>query len=224
ERMADEAWAWLQGGAADERSLRDNEQAFGRLQLQPRVLADVAGGHTRLELLGEVHEHPIFLAPVAFQQLAHPDGEMASVQAASAMRATMVVSTQAGIALEALAQAAPEPLGCQLYIQPDRDFTAALVRRAEAAGYRAPVVTVAAPVSGARNREQRAGFVLPSGVSAVNLQGMRSLPPKTARAGESPLLASALVSAAPTWHDIAWLRSLTRLPILLKGVLAPQDA
>jgi len=224
ERMADEAWAWLQGGAADERSLRDNEQAFGRLQLQPRVLADVAGGHTRLELLGEVHEHPIFLAPVAFQQLAHPDGEMASVQAASAMRATMVVSTQAGIALEALAQAAQEPLWFQLYIQPDRDFTAALVRRAEAAGYRALVVTVDAPVSGARNREQRAGFVLPSGVSAVNLQGMRSLPPQTARAGESPLLASALVSAAPTWHDIAWLRSLTRLPILLKGVLAPQDA
>src|SRR5690606_37098498 len=142
ERMADEAWAWLQGGAADERSLRDNEQAFGRLQLQPRVLADVAGGHTRLELPGEVHEHPIVLAPVAFQQLAHPDGEMASVQAASAMRATMVVSTQAGIALEALAQAAQEPLWFQLYIQPDRDFTAALVRRAEAAGYRALVVTV----------------------------------------------------------------------------------
>src|SRR5690606_25141866 len=201
-----------------------NEQAFGRLQLQPRVLADVAGGHTRLELLGEVHEHPILLAPDAFQQLAHPDGEKASVQAASAIRATMVVSTQTGIALDALAQAAQEPLWFQLYIQPDRDFTAALVRRAEAAGYRALVVTVDAPVSGARNREQRAGFVLPSGVSAVNLQGMRSLPPQTARAGESPLLASALVSAAPTWHDIAWLRSLTRLPILLKGVLAPQDA
>ncbi len=224
ERMGDTAWAWLQGGAADEASLRDNQQAFGRLQLQPRVLADLAGGDTRLELFGQVHEHPIFLAPVAFQQLAHPDGELASVQAASAMQATMVVSTQAGIALETLAQAAQGPLWFQLYIQPDRDFTAALVRRVEAAGYRALVVTADAPISGARNREQRAGFMLPPGLSAVNLQGMRGLPPQTARAGESPLLASALVSAAPTWRDIAWLRSLTRLPILLKGVLAPQDA
>lgn len=224
ERMDAAAWAWLQGGAADELSLRDNLQAFGRLQLQPRILADMAGAHTRLELFGQAYEHPIFLAPVAFQQLAHADGELASVQAASAMQAGMVVSTQAGIALETLAQAATGPLWFQLYIQPDRDFTAALVRRAEAAGYQALVVTVDAPISGARNREQRSGFMLPPGISAANLQGMRSLPPQTARAGESPLLASALVAAAPTWKDIAWLGSLTRLPILLKGVLAPDDA
>ena len=224
ERMSPAAWAWLQGGAADELSLRDNREAFDRLRLQPRVLAGMAGGNTRLELLGEVHEHPIFLAPVAFQGLAHPDGEIASVQAAGAMQATMIVSTQSGIPLETLAQAAQGPLWFQLYVQPDRDFTVALVRRAEAAGYRALVVTVDAPVSGARNREQRAGFTLPPGISAANLQGMRGLPPQTARAGESPLLASALVAAAPTWKDIAWLRSLTRLPILVKGVLNPQDA
>ncbi len=224
ERMDDAAWAWLQGGAADELSLRDNLEAFARLKLQPRILADMAGAHTRLELFGQAYAHPIFLAPVAFQQLAHPEGELATVQAASAMQAGMVVSTQASIALEDLARAAQGPLWFQLYIQPDREFTAALVRRAEEAGYRALVVTVDATVSGARNREQRSGFTLPPGVSTANLQGMRGLPPQTARAGESPLLASALVAAAPTWADIAWLRSLTRLPILLKGVLAPDDA
>lgn len=224
ERMDEAAWAWLEGGAADETSLRANRLAFDRLRLLPRVLADMDGAHTRLELFGETYEHPVFLAPVAFQQLAHPEGELATVQAASAMRAGMVVSTQAGVALEALAREAGSPLWFQLYIQPDREFTVALVRRAEAAGYRALVVTVDAPVSGVRNREQRSGFALPAGVAAVNLQGMRSLPPQTVRAGDSPLLASPLVASAPTWEDLAWLRSSTRLPILLKGILAPDDA
>lgn len=224
ERMDEAAWAWLQGGAADELSLLANRRAFDRLQLLPRVLADMAGAHTRLELFGEAYEHPILLAPVAFQRLAHPEGELASVQAASAMQAGMVVSTQASVALETLARSSHSPLWFQLYIQPDREFTATLVRRAEASGCRALVVTVDAPVSGVRNREQRSGFALPAGVTAVNLQGMRALPPQAARAGESPLLASALVASAPTWKDVAWLRSLTRLPILLKGVLAPDDA
>ena len=224
ERMDEAAWAWLQGGAADELSLLANRRAFDRLQLLPRVLADMAGAHTRLELFGEAYEHPILLAPVAFQRLAHPEGELASVQAASAMQAGMVVSTQASVALETLARSSHSPLWFQLYIQPDREFTATLVRRAEASGCRALVVTVDAPVSGVRNREQRSGFALPAGVTAVNLQGMRALPPQAARAGESPLLTSALVASAPTWKDVAWLRSLTRLPILLKGVLAPDDA
>src|SRR5690606_33593594 len=197
ERMDEAAWAWLQGGAADELSLLANRRAFDRLQLLPRVLADMAGAHTRLELFGEAYEHPILLAPVAFQRLAHPEGELASVQAASAMQAGMVVSTQASVALETLARSSHSPLWFQLYIQPDREFTATLVRRAEASGCRALVVTVDAPVSGVRNREQRSGFALPAGVTAVNLQGMRALPPQAARAGESPLLASALVASAP---------------------------
>jgi 4-hydroxymandelate oxidase len=224
ERMGDAAWAWLQGGAAEETTLLDNQRAFDRLKLLPRVLADMAGGHTRLELFGQEYEHPIFIAPVAFQRMVHPEGELATVQAASAMRAGMVVSTQASVALESIARAASSPLWFQLYIQPDREFTAALVHRAEAAGYRALVLTVDAPVSGARNREQRSGFALAPGISAINLQGMRALPPQAARAGESPLLASALVASAPTWGDVAWLRSTTRLPILLKGVLHPDDA
>jgi len=224
ERMSPPAWAWLQGGAADELTLRDNTAAFARLRLAPRVLTDLAGGNTRLTLLGQPHEFPILVAPVAYQQLAHPEGERATVLAAAAMRAGMVVSTQAGFPLETLASGVQTPLWFQLYIQPDRSFTRELALRAEAAGYQALVVTVDAPVSGARNREQRAGFTLPAGIVPANLQGMRVPTPHTAQPGSSPLLASPLLAAAPTWRDIGWLRGQTRLPILVKGVLAPEDA
>lgn len=224
ERMTPAAWAWLQGGAADEITLLENQAAFQRLRLAPRALAELAGGHTRLTLLGQAFEHPIFVAPVAYQQIAHPDGERATVLAASALGAGMVVSTQAGLPLDALARQATAPLWFQLYVQHDRGFTRELVHRVQAAGYRALVVTVDAPVSGARNRERRAGFALPPGLGAVNLQGAQALPPHTAPLGRPPLFGSPLVDTALTWRDIGWLREQTVLPILLKGVLSPADA
>ncbi|GLZ84005.1 alpha-hydroxy-acid oxidizing enzyme [Metapseudomonas resinovorans] len=224
ERMKPAAWAYLNGGAADELTLADNLAAFQRVRLLNRVLEDLGGGHTRLELCGLELDYPILLAPVAYQKLAHPDGELASVLGASAMGAAMVVSTQASVSLEDIAQAAQTPLWFQLYIQPDREFTRELVRRAEAAGYRALVVTVDAPVNGLRNREQRAAFTLPANVEAINLKGMRSLPPSVAQPGSSPLFGSPLLASAPTWKDLEWLQSLTRLPVLVKGVMNPRDA
>lgn len=224
ERLSEQAWAYLAGGAADELTLADNRAAFDRLRLRSRVLRDLSGGNTRLRLFGQDFDHPIFLAPVAYQQLAHPDGELASVLAAGAVRAGMLVSTQASVELETIAAAAQAPLWFQLYIQPDRDFTAALVRRAEAAGYQALVLTVDAPVSGVRNREQRAGFALPAGIEAVNLRGMRPLQASIEPAAGSLLLGGPLLAAAPTWADLAWLRGLTRLPILLKGIMSGADA
>jgi len=179
---------------------------------------------TGSDVLGQRHAAPILLAPVAFQQLAHPEGERATVLAASAMQTGMVVSTQSSVALETLAQDAQTPLWFQLYMQPDRDFTRALVARAEAAGYQALVLTVDAPVNGARNREQRAGFALPPGVSPVNLHGMRALPAEPVRAGGVSLLQTEMVRRAATWEDVQWLRGVTNLPILLKGILAPEDA
>lgn len=224
ERMTPSAWAYLNGGAADELTLAENLAAFRRMRLLNRVLENLQGGHTRLRLCGLDLDYPILLAPVAFQRLAHPDGELASVLGASAMGAAMVVSTQASVSLEDIAQAAHAPLWFQLYIQPDRDFTRELVRRAETAGYRALMVTVDAPVSGMRNREQRAAFALPEGVEAVNLKGMRSLPPSVAQPGASPLFGSPLLEHAPTWKDLEWLQSLTHLPVLVKGVMNPLDA
>lgn len=224
ERMTEQAWAYIAGGAADEVTLRDNSAAFQRLTLRPRVLQDLSGGNTRLSLFGQSFLHPIMLAPVAFQALAHPEAEMATVLGASAMQAGMVVSTQATTLLEDVAATATAPLWFQLYIQPDRDFTRDLVLRAERAGYQAIVVTVDAPVNGLRNREQRSGFAFPAGVEAVNLRGMRALPPQRGEAGSQILLGSHLLDAAPTWQDLAWLRSLTKLPVLVKGIVTTEDA
>ena len=141
------------------------------------MLAEMRGAHTGLELLGLTLPHPLVLAPVAFHGLVHPQGECATRIGAAATDSLMVVSTQAGITLERIAEAATGPLWFQLYPQPLRADTLHLVRRAEAAHYRALVVTVDAPVSGLRNAEARAGFALPPGLRPVNLDGIA--PPAT---------------------------------------------
>jgi 4-hydroxymandelate oxidase len=220
-RMTSQAWAYFAGGAGDEWTLRENIAAFARRQLRSRVLRDLRGDGTRTQLLGLDLAAPILLAPVAFQKLLHPEGELATAVAAGAMETPMVVSTQASVLLEDVAAYARAPLWFQLYIQPDRGFTADLVRRAEAAGYHALVVTVDAPVNGIRNREQRAGFALPPGIAPVNLQGMR---PSAAPSPGKLLFGTPMLEQAPTWDDLAWLRGLTRLPIILKGITDPDDA
>lgn len=224
QHMPQAVWSWLDGGAADELTLQDNITAFAGIRLNQRVLQNLEGGNTALTLFGQHFNYPIMLAPIAQHSLLHADAELATLLGASAMGAGMLVSTQASIPLEVLAKHAAAPLWFQLYMQPDRTFTEALVRRAEAAGYSALVVTIDAPVSGVRNREQRCGFDLRSHSNTPNLQGMPLLPPHTARPGESPLFASALLRAAPVWSDIDWLRTITNLPILLKGILHPADA
>jgi len=228
QHLSDAAWAFLQGGAADELTLQANRQAWDTLLLHPRVLRPLAGGHTRTELLGRPLAWPLLLAPVAHQKLAHPDGELASAYAAAAQEAGMILSTQASVPLEHVAQAIRDepgrgPLWLQLYIQHDRGFTLELVRRAEAAGYEALVITVDAPTSGARDRERRAQFRLPEGLRAVNLAGLPPAPQRHLQAGQSALFDD-LLHDAPTWDDIAWLQSQTRLPVLLKGVMHPADA
>ena len=224
ERVTDRAWAYMSGGSADEVTLRENCEAFRRLSLRTRVLRDLKDGNARLDLFGRPFEFPILLAPIAFQKLVHPDGELATVLAASAHKAGMILSTQASVPLEDVARQAQGPLWFQLYIQADRGFTRELVRRAEIAGYEAIVLTVDAPVSGLRNREQRAGFTLPTGIEAVNLRGMCPPPQASGQAGSNVLLGGPLLAAAPTWADVDWLRSLTSLPVLIKGVMTAEDA
>lgn len=222
------AWAYFAGGAADEHTLRANAEAWQVPMLLPRVLRPLAGGHTRVRLLGREMAHPILLAPVAYQRLAHPDGEIASALAASALQAGLVLSTQASTPLEDVARVfgddpARGPLWFQLYLQHDRGFNRDLVRRVESAGYEALVLTVDAPCHGARDRERRANFRLPPGVRAVNLDGLPAAPGRSPHPGQSALF-DGLLSQAPTWDDVAWLQSITRLPVLLKGILHPDDA
>ncbi len=226
--LDDAVWAYFNGGAADEITLRASTQAWQHLQLLPRVMRQLAGGHTRVNLLGREWPHPIFVAPMAYQRLAHPHAEQATALAAAALGAGLVLSTQASTLLEdvartCLSEADRGPLWFQLYLLPDRGFMQALVQRAEAAGYEALVLTVDAPVQGARDRERRAGFRRPADITAVNLAGRLAPAPRPLQRGQSRLFDD-LMTHAPTWDDIAWLRSITRLPVLLKGVVHPLDA
>ena len=225
------AQAYFCGGAGDELTMHTNSYAWSTLKLQPRVLQPMAGGHTRIRLLGKTLAHPILLAPVAYQRMAHPDGEVATAHAAAALGAGMVLSTQASTSLESVASivlnpgnsATRGPLWFQLYMLHRRGFTKDLVQRAEAAGYEALVVTVDAPTQGYRDRERRANFKLPVGVSAVNLAGLQDAQAAALQPGQSALFVG-LLSTAPTWADIEWLQSVTRLPIILKGILHEDDA
>jgi len=222
------AWAYFAGGAADEIALAANRSAWNAMRLHPRVLRPLAGGHTRVSLLGRSLAHPILLAPVAFQRMAHPDGELASAVAAAAQQAGFVLSTQASQPLESIAEAVRDdpdrgPLWFQLYLQHDRGFNRELVHRAEHAGYEALVLTVDAPCHGARDRERRANFRLPAGISAVNLAGLPPRPASALQPGQSALFDD-LLRDAPGWGDVAWLQANTRLPVILKGILHPDDA
>ncbi|HEV2612897.1 MAG TPA: alpha-hydroxy acid oxidase [Noviherbaspirillum sp.] len=227
-RLDDNAWSYFSGGAADEITMRANRSAWDGISLSTRVLRNLVGGHTRVELLGRTLAHPILLAPVAFQRMAHPDGENATAFAAAMQGAGMVLSTQATILLEdaariVLNEPGRGPLWFQLYLQHERGFTRELVRRAEEAGYEALVVTVDAPSSGARDKERRAGFRLPPGIAAVNLAGMPPAQPIELHAHQSRMF-DALLTTAPTWDDIEWLKGITRLPVILKGIMHEEDA
>jgi 4-hydroxymandelate oxidase len=166
------------------------------------------------------------LAPVAYQRLAHSEGELASVRAATALDTGMIVSTLSSMTLESIAEGARDaahqlgkampPLWFQLYLQPEREHSLALVRRAEAAGYEAIVLTVDAAI-------KLSGITLPPGVEAANLAGMPRLQ-QTAAAGGRILFGTPLVETAPRWEDLAWLRNATRLPVLVKGMLLGDDA
>jgi isopentenyl diphosphate isomerase/L-lactate dehydrogenase-like FMN-dependent dehydrogenase len=216
-------YEYISGGGADEFSLRRNRSAFDEWMILPRVLSDVTKGGTQTQILDENLRHPILLAPVAFQKMVHPQGELATLEAADCLDSKMVVSTLATFELEALAQASSEKHWFQLYFQENKAFTLSLVKRAEAAGYSKLVVTIDAPLHGIRNRAQRAGFMLPEGIEAVNLKKRPALPRKTLGPSESIVL-QGMMSEAPTWQDIVWLLKQTTLPVILKGILHPDDA
>jgi 4-hydroxymandelate oxidase len=219
QRLDANAWAYCSGGAGDEITVRWNREAFDRTALLSRVLKGGTAPDTGVKLLAQTLAHPILLAPVAYQQIVHPDGERATAVAAAAQDAGLVLGTLSSVALEDVAEVSGPRRWFQLYLQRERGYTLDLVRRAEAAGYEALVVTVDAPINGLRNREQRINFQLPAGVHAANLSRYpSSTPPTDVRPIEH------FMAIAPTWTDVAWLRENTRLPILIKGILSSDDA
>jgi len=213
--------AYISGAAADGITQRENREAYDRLRLRPRVLVDMSQATARTTLFGERLDYPIILAPTAFHKLVHPQGEIATAEAASLTRTWLTLSTQASTRLEEIAKVSSAPLWFQLYMQPKREDTLTLVRRAEGAGYKAIMVTVDAAVNGLRNTEQRAGFRLPQDVSAANLATFEPTPAARALSG-SPVF-QGMVATAPTWADVEWLCRQTTLPVLVKGIMNPDD-
>ncbi len=227
ERLSQMAYDYYASGSDDERTLRDSELAYGRIRLRPRVLVDVSRRSTECTVLGRRVAFPVLVAPTAFQRMAHPDGELATARAAAELGTVMTVSTWATATLEEVRDAAGAGAGLwsQLYVYRDRGITRALVERAEEAAYEALVLTVDTPLLGRRERDIRNGFTLPAGLTLANLAtlGGDHLPQ---REGESGLAAYVrdLVDPSLTWKDVDWLRSVTRLPVVIKGVVRGDDA
>jgi 4-hydroxymandelate oxidase len=223
ERLPRETADYFAGGAEDEVTLRANRAAFDSLMLRPRYLVDVSERNTGTTVLGTPVEFPVLLAPTSFQQLAHPDGELATARAAHRAGTIMVLSTFSTVALEEVQRAAPGPKWFQLYVHKDRDLTRSLVTRAYAAGYQALVLTVDVPMLGRRERDIRNGFMLPPSLRVANFDSGSSENEPGDESGLA-LFHRGLREPAFAWKDVDWLASLTPLPILLKGVLRGDDA
>lgn len=221
--LAPATWAWLAGGSGEERCLRESRAAFARWRIVNRVLGDLGGGHTRVELLRRPLAHPFLLAPVAAQRLLHPEGEGACARAGGALGGGIVLSTLSSLPLEEVATAAGAGVRWfQLYFQPQREVTLDLVRRAEAAGFSALVVTLDVPVQPAGRRALEAGFVMPAEGGAGSL-ARYAPPPRRTLASSDSIVFQGLMADAPTWADLEWLLAQTRLPVLAKGVAHPAD-
>ncbi|OGU23799.1 MAG: alpha-hydroxy-acid oxidizing enzyme [Gemmatimonadetes bacterium RIFCSPLOWO2_12_FULL_68_9] len=224
QRVEPGAWGYLAGGADDEATLRDNVAAYQRLRLVPRVLVDVSSVDPATTVLGQRVAFPVLLAPTAFQTLVHPEGERASARAAAAAGTIAVVSTMSGYRLEDVAAAAPGPKWFQLYCYRERDVTRRFVERAEAAGYSAICLTVDLPRVGNRERDIRNRFFLPPTVRPRNFEELVGVDVESRGNEVFFQYIQRLIDPSLTWEAVQWLRSITRLPVLLKGILAAADA
>lgn len=213
ERVPHTTYEFMAGGAADEVTLRWNREAFQKIRLRPRMLTGISSVDTNITILGDQLSYPLLLAPVAYQRLMHPEGEVAAARGAAQAGAIFVMSTAATCAVEDVA-ATGARLWLQIYLQSDRGVTRDLVQRAEAAGVRALCLTVDTPVLGTRNRQARAKFALPADLPTPHLDA----------AGRNELSLVSMKRQPATWKDVDWLRSITKLPVLLKGILDDGDA
>jgi 4-hydroxymandelate oxidase len=196
------AWAYVAGGGADEITLRRNREAFTRILLAQRVLKDVTAIDTSVNLLGEQLAHPILLAPVAAHSLAHKEGEVEMARGAREAGAGVVLSSYTSRRIEDVATVGAKPLWFQLYMQ-ERGATEQLMKLAVDKGCTALVITVDTPTTGPRDRQSRAGFEFPA-----------NLPYQTVEPGNNPV----------TWKEIDWVRKSVNVPVILKGILHPEDA
>lgn len=224
-RLTPEAWDYYASGADAEVTLHRNVEAFARLTLYYRVLVDVSQRDASTTLLGERISCPVVIAPTAFHKLAHADGEIATARAAAEAGTIMILSTLSNTRVEDVVAATTAPVWFQLYVYRDRDASEALVRRVEAAGCRALVLTVDAPMLGRREPDVRNRFALPAGLRVENMHGADHA---TVNAPEDDSGLSAyfarLIDPSFDWKALRWLRSITHLPVWVKGIVRADDA
>ncbi len=232
DRVNAEAWDFIEGGSGAELSLAGNRAAFDHTSIRPRVLVDVSTCDSRVEMLGMALDTPIGLAPIAYNRVAHPEGELAAARAAAAANALFVVSMFASQTIEEIAAASTVasggigPLWLQIYWLRERSAVEDVARRAAAAGYRGLMLTVDAPRIGRRLRDIRRGFAIPADIRAVNIAPELMASAHDRRPGESAMLvhATQTFDQTITWDDLAWLRGLTDLPLIVKGIMTAEDA
>ncbi len=220
---------YYRGGAADELTLKRNCQAFAEISIWPRMLVDISKRDMSLSLAGQAIDMPILIAPTAFQALAHSQGELATAAAAKKLNTIMTLSTLSNHDIEEVAKAGNH-LWYQLYVYKDRAITKDLVARAEANNYKALVVTVDSPVLGRRERDIRNQFTLPPGLRAANLEKFalgnikKNQNDNNKQDSDLASYIASLYDTSLTWKDLEWIISLTKLPVLVKGVLRGDDA
>jgi len=255
--LAKAIYDYYRSGADDEHTLRENQQAYSRLQIRPRVLINVSQVELGITLLDSHLAHPICVAPTAMQKMAHHLGEIATAQACSSSGTCMVLSSLSTSTIEEVASKVPNSIRWfQLYVYRDRALTARLVDRAERNGYRALVLTVDTPILGQRWADVRNNFSLPNHLKLANFEQrdefqmdkacltstsqiaatpshkQPSMEFQPSNLNEPAVLAGSglahharhLFDQSLTWKDIDWLRSITKLPILIKGILTAEDA
>ena len=224
ERMAEQvvppdAWSYIAGGAGDERTLRWNREAFSRCRLRYRVLVDVSDVTTETTVLGTPVSMPVLVAPMAFQQIAHEEGEAATARGAAAAGTLMCLSTVATSTPEEVAAAAPDaPRWLQIYVFRDREVSDQVIEQALASGFSALVLTADLPVYGMRHREARTGFAAPE-------DAVPAIVAARARGGKAEgHHALGLLESGLQWDYVTELRERYGIPVVVKGLVTSEDA
>jgi 4-hydroxymandelate oxidase len=221
EKLSQMAYDYYSGGAHDEITLKENCEAYKRIFLKYRVLIDVSKRDLSTEVIGQKISMPVMIAPTAFHKMAHSEGEVAVAKAAKSQDTIMILSTLSNSDVEDVVKANPEKTWFQLYVYEDREITRDLIKRVEQAGCKAIVLTVDAPFLGIREKDVRNNFYLPEGVSIKNL-----VPENFPQKSNSGMIGyfSDFLDSSLNWKDVDWIKSITKLPLIIKGIACKEDA
>jgi len=224
EKLPQMAYDYYSSGANDEITLRENIEAYKRILLKYRVLIDVSKLDMATEVLGQKISLPLIIAPTAFHKMANTEGEVAVAKAATNAGTIMILSTLSNSSVEEVALAADGNIWFQLYVFKDREVTRNLIRRAEKAGCKALILTVDAPFLGNRERDVRNKFNLPEGIVVKNLEP--DYKEKLSLKHDSGIAGYFADNLDPSlsWKDVDWLKSNTKLPLIIKGIACKEDA